>query len=292
MADTPTTSGTPPAKPYTSPPSPVTLTANEVAGLIKYVWGFPFDARMVIPTAPTEEELAQLVAIVLRESGGRTDARRDKANNPGGGNDKGLFQLNDKANTFDEADPKPFDAYFNAGYAVMMARHLRIGEMTPSGGIMPAWKAAGGLDLSPWGGDNKSNRPAIAGGYAGTHPLTPSAAVIAAAKAPADPHAKLTAAGHLKVAFTAAANGPTPMEQFVNKYGGTLPTVNTEWNLGPIDDIVSAVTDWATALGKLLGNLISGAWWRRVGIGALGVVLVIIAVVFAAGTPTIRKALA
>lgn len=36
---------------------------------------------------------------------------------------------------------------------------------------------------------------------------------------------------------------------------------------------------WMAALGRLLGNLLSGAWWRRIGIGALGLLLVVLAVV-------------
>lgn len=44
-------------------------------------------------------------------------------------------------------------------------------------------------------------------------------------------------------------------------------------------DGLAPALGWLEALGKLLSNLLSPAWWRRLGIGALGLLLVIIAVV-------------
>lgn len=44
-------------------------------------------------------------------------------------------------------------------------------------------------------------------------------------------------------------------------------------------DGLAPVLGWLEALGKLLSNLLSPAWWRRLGIGALGLLLVVIAVV-------------
>lgn len=59
---------------------------------------------------------------------------------------------------------------------------------------------------------------------------------------------------------------------------------NARDNMGGyvVDDSLSAldgVLGWADALGKLLSNLLSGQWWRRVGVAALGVLLILLAVV-------------
>jgi hypothetical protein len=45
-----------------------------------------------------------------------------------------------------------------------------------------------------------------------------------------------------------------------------------------VQGAVGSVTDWADGLRQLLAHLLSAAWWRRVGLGALGVLLVVIAV--------------
>lgn len=50
----------------------------------------------------------------------------------------------------------------------------------------------------------------------------------------------------------------------------------------PVDGVLGGVLGWAEALGRLLTNLIDPAWWRRIGIGALGILLVILAVVLIA----------
>lgn len=44
-------------------------------------------------------------------------------------------------------------------------------------------------------------------------------------------------------------------------------------------DGLAPALGWLEALGKLLSNLLSPAWWRRLGVGALGLLLVVIAVV-------------
>ena len=50
-------------------------------------------------------------------------------------------------------------------------------------------------------------------------------------------------------------------------------------NADGVPDALGAVVGWAEGLGRLLSFLTSADWWRRVGLGALGVVLVAGAVV-------------
>lgn len=62
--------------------------------------------------------------------------------------------------------------------------------------------------------------------------------------------------------------------------------VGTPINAIDVTDTVSnaagGLFGWAEALGRLLSRLIDPAFWRRIGIGALGVVLVVVAVVLLA----------
>lgn len=61
-----------------------------------------------------------------------------------------------------------------------------------------------------------------------------------------------------------------------NAAGEAVPEIG----IGPIaiDDPTGSLLDWAKGLGKLLSYVTSAAFWRRFGMGALGVLLVIIAV--------------
>lgn len=43
-------------------------------------------------------------------------------------------------------------------------------------------------------------------------------------------------------------------------------------------DIVDALPDWTKSLGRLLARLVDPEWWRRFGLGALGLLLILIAV--------------
>ena len=44
---------------------------------------------------------------------------------------------------------------------------------------------------------------------------------------------------------------------------------------GAVEDIKDGLVPWADGLGKVLSVLGSAEWWRRIGVGALGVVLVV-----------------
>lgn len=82
------------------------LTINEVAALVQQV-GFPASEQ---PTA---------VAIIMAESGGATNAFRPARLNPGGGNDRGLWQINDKAHPSVTADTA-YNMIASTGYAISL----------------------------------------------------------------------------------------------------------------------------------------------------------------------------
>lgn len=49
--------------------------------------------------------------------------------------------------------------------------------------------------------------------------------------------------------------------------------------VGAVGDAVSSITSWTAGLTSLLAHLLDPSWWKRVGIGALGVSLIIVAIV-------------
>jgi len=58
-----------------------------------------------------------------------------------------------------------------------------------------------------------------------------------------------------------------------------------------LDAIQGAVTpplEWAAALGRLLSNLLSGDWWKRIGIAALGVLVLVLVFVATPNTVYMR----
>jgi hypothetical protein len=62
--------------------------------------------------------------------------------------------------------------------------------------------------------------------------------------------------------------------------GEYVTTGTEEIPFTPIDVPRIDLFGWAEALGRLLSNLISAEWWRRVGIGAAGAALVALAVIY------------
>lgn len=80
-------------------------------------------------------------------------------------------------------------------------------------------------------------------------------------------------------------NSPTSKEiaaEFLNQWG-VVRDDSLDW-------VPSNVLDWAAGLGKLIGNLLDPAWWRRLGVFALGGALVVVALVLALA-PTVKDAL-
>lgn len=172
-------------------------------------------------------------AIVYRESGGKIRAFRDKTKNPAGGNDRGIWQFNDKYHP-DVTDAIAYDpvAATKAAYA----------------------KSGGFTHFKPWDGAKVTG-----------------AQLSVATKAAKD-------AGY-KVFDTGVGAG-------VGSYDVTdLPIIG-----GAIDDAIGIATGganavfgaggkllgWTEALGRLLSNLLSGDWWKRIGIAVLGIAVLVI----------------
>jgi hypothetical protein len=244
-------------------PEGVKLTRPQVAWLLKNCSVRVRGSGVGTGNGLNPTELATLVAICFRESGGRTDARRSAALNPGGGNDLGLFQLNDKANPNIASDPGAqvavLDAFVNVSWAVALMIHQ--GQGMPLYGFP-------GLDLSPWGGPNTTGKPATAPGYANSHPINPSDADRDAVASPDDPTAQLVAAGH-----------HPDVSAWRTIYGSNLTAeVHNTNDFGPI----STALAWADSLAAILANLLRGSWWRRLGIGLAGALMVILALVITA----------
>lgn len=63
--------------------------------------------------------------------------------------------------------------------------------------------------------------------------------------------------------------------------------------IAKVGGAVSALTpDWIGQLGSLLSNLLSGTWWKRIGIGALGVAVIIVALILLFGKDVEKAAVA
>ena len=76
---------------------------------------------------------------------------------------------------------------------------------------------------------------------------------------------------------------------------GPAMAVRAQFNdmMGHVTDdslswVPTGVMDWAKALGALLSNLLNGAWWRRVGVGAAGVLMILLGLILS-GLPTVEK---
>jgi|CXWL01.1.fsa_nt_gi hypothetical protein len=187
-----------------------TITLSSTWGRDETITQADYDARQV-----------RAASIMYAESGGHPDARRDAADNPGGGNDRGLWQINDKA------WPNVPDA---VAYDPQQAT---------------AWAYQTSKGFTTWGP------------WRGSRGLDPNSAESRQV-------AKVAATG-VKV-LPETSSGPI---------GGPLDVI--------LDKLPGGVTDlfaWPAQLARLLGNLLSSDWWRRVGVGALGLLLVLIAVAF------------
>lgn len=202
----------------------VTLTAPEIAYLAASVgW--------------TGDDIAVAVAIVLAESGGVTNAFRPESANPGGGNDRGLWQINDKAHPWTKG--KDDLAVYHPFMATRFARDI--------------YDRSGG-----WGAWNYG--PKAYSGKSRTLDLAPGRA---AAAAPVDPTPRLAAAG-----LDGKPEGIGAVDIATRAGGAVL-------------DAVGNVIPWANGLATLLAAITSGAWWRRIGVGALGAGLVVVAIAVA-----------
>lgn len=162
-----------------------------------------------IPKSEMSSRVIRAASIMLAESGGKTDAFRPAAQNPGGGNDRGLWQINDKAHP-DVSDQAAFDPTTSTEIAYQLSQGFK------------SW--------GPWHGSP------------GLDPASQPSQTIA--KTYKD--------------MTGYVVDDTPILSQIDP--------NADLSFAPI-------LGWAEALGRFLSHLIDPTFWKRVGIGALGVLL-------------------
>ena len=168
-------------------------------------------------------------SIVLRESGGKSDAYRPASQNPNGGNDRGWWQINDKAHP-DVSDAVAYDPVLSTKWVY---------------GYSDGFTNFHGS--SRWG-----DKPFNSG-------IEWANAIDAA---------------------------------------GEAGDFDTSLSVGDVIDAVTSIPSMAAdsisstllpdGLDKLLSTITSLSFWKRVGIGALGVALIVLAMVFIFGGDAVQ----
>lgn len=175
-------------------------------------------------------------AIVMRESGGNTRAFRPASKNPNGGNDRGLWQWNDKWHP----DISDTDAY------------------NPVKATQWAYRKSGGFkEFEPWDG----------------------------AKIKGSDIVKAAEAAN-RAGYDASKLTDTPVGAYMD-VGSQIPiiggVIDAAGNV--VDDATDKLFGWSDALGSLLSNLIDANWWKRIGVGAIGILVIIVALVVVFAKP-------
>ncbi len=238
------------------------LTASQVAALCHSVW------RSNTPGADAPGRawslgILRATYVALRESGGDIAAFRPAAQNPNGGNDRGLFQINSKY------WPQVTDAIaFNPVTAI-----AAVWSMTKGFNDWGPWKT----DRDPtWGLGSTNAHQAAAYNAAADAFLALSKQTILnnstgarrpMTRADLDPiYASLVGGG-------ASGGGGFDLGTVLD-VGKVIAQNPTELAKGALD---AATPDWMGKLGQLLGNLLDPGFWRRLGIGAAGLALIVAA---------------
>lgn len=179
------------------------------------------NGEYTITVSEYDNRIIQAAAIMLAESGGDTDAFRPASKNPKGGNDRGLWQWNDKAWP-QISDLVAYDPAMSTRQALIVSE-----------------------GFSKWG-----------------------------------PWARSNGLNHQHDTYK------TIKAEYENMLGVVVDDTPILSDIDPdadgIPDAVEGLASWTDALGKLLGNLTSADWWRRVGVGVLGVAFVLLAVILIA----------
>lgn len=233
-------------------PPPNVLTPNQIVALCFGVWKANTDEPDV-PGLGIPISVLRATYIALRESGGNAAAFRPASQNPDGGNDRGLWQINSKY------WPNVSDATaFNAAASTA-----------------EVWKMSKGFqDWGPWKTDRDPSY-----GLGSTNPNLAAAYNSAAV-------AFLAASGNTVYRGRNGAQSGVTRAQLDTLYaeghglrgGSTVGDIAKVIAGNPVEltggALASITPDWMESLGKLLGNLLDPTFWRRIGIGAAGILLV------------------
>lgn len=187
-------------------------------------------------------------AIVMRESSGVTNARNTNAD---GSIDRGLWQWNNRAHPdITDADADNPEKATALAYA----------------------KSAHWTNFGPWLLGPKQ-RAAYA--KAGVKLVSVGFGVEIPEAVWNDTKAKVLSASNASI-------HTGPQDGILGAVGGAIPGVNA---LGKaVDGVVGGFSSWTDALRYVLNHLTSAGWWKRLGIGAAGIALVIGALVLVAGS--------
>lgn len=227
--------------------SGISLTRPEIAHLV-----------MTVGNASPEQAITA-VAIAWAESGGRTNAYRPEQLNPLGGSDHGLFQVNDKAHRYS------LDVLYNPYGNVNAARQ-----------ISKQW-----TDWGPWAYGPNSYRET-------SRTDLDLAGATAAVQTPVDPSARINAIPGIEAVAPSISGQPAGdlpwwarIGEAANRPGGAGLGTTDAISDGRIGDAIRAGIDATplAVLAQFLGTLSDPLWWRRIGVGALGVGLVVLALV-------------
>lgn len=221
-------------------PPDVSFTIDEVAYVLTRHMA-PYFASAGRPPWP---DPAVPVALVMAESGGRSGAERPESQNPLGGRDRGWWQLNSKAL------PQVSDA---TAFRPLLASQW-VFDFTE-----------GGNDFSCWGYRFNPPRSSIekCPNYRKNEQRSldlsaARAAVLKVKDMKNDDPIALSAVGKLLAASTTSQDTVTP---------------------NPGIPGLAGLTDLIRAAWKVLASIGDPAFWKRVGLGWLGAVLVVLAVV-------------
>lgn len=243
-ANTQDPAGDPVAAGTTELPPDVKFTIDEVA----YVLTRHMQPYFAAAGRPPWPDPAVAVALVMAESGGRSGAERPESQNPMGGRDRGWWQLNSKA------FPQVPDS--------VAFRPLKASEWVFD-------HSEGGNDFSCWGYRFNPPRSSIekCPNYRKNQQrsldLASARAAVARVKdMPNNDPLALSAVSKLVAASTTSQDTVTPNPGIPGMAG--------------LSDLISQA--W-----RILSRLGDPAFWRRIGMGWLGLVLIVFAVVLVVG---------
>lgn len=237
----------------------------EVYALILKVW----QQR----TGKTNPSVGVLKAtyIVLRESGGNPTKRRPASQNPDGGNDRGLWQFNDKWFP-DVSDLVAYDPILSTHKAFEVSKQFT--DFKP-------WET----DRDPeWGFSGSEHqqdalRKALDAFFGDDGQATITTSVNPARNVTLIDIVPLYKSGESSGLWGPIGTVVDAAGNIVDTAGGVVGNVGTVITEGPGAFADAVTPDWMGTLGNLLKNLVDPGWWKRIGIGAVALLIIIVALV-------------
>lgn len=223
---------------------------NEVYTICKSV------AQGQVPEAELGARCVAATAVVWKES--RGDARKLNANDNGQGPSRGWWQFLEKYWNANSNPPVPdsvaYDPVASTKAAFIVSKKF--------------------TDFSPWSSGEDGRTLGDEFREQGDDLIKEVASIVDIAKGAGDEVDQLALMrlyGSNLLADGIGIGGGGPVGDF---FSGVADGIS-----GTVGGVVGAVTGWAGALTRLLSNLINPEFWKRLGIGALGGILIVIALI-------------